>query len=254
MNTNIECTNCREVSEVTANSIMLPFVCSGCENDAEQYEKMAPGVQIKSYAEFPNLITEPPCQTVGGQYGQEEPSHDATVENTTLLIADLEEQVTFATEALAKSTELVNELSAELQDTVSVVSERDRRLSEVLGENSRLNTLNNKLMMNLTTAIDKITRLESDQNDALRAVGNYVQESLQIADDADKAVRGYKNQIALLHAEVTSWKKATSTVMAERTRLREKVQTYQRWMSELRVDITTLRRRGLLARIRNVGA
>jgi DNA-directed RNA polymerase subunit M/transcription elongation factor TFIIS len=71
--TRIECSNCNEVVEVTADILSLPFVCQDCAQEAVFQEAMKPA---------------------SSQTPAPESNHDgATVENTTLLIADLEEQV-----------------------------------------------------------------------------------------------------------------------------------------------------------------
>lgn len=258
MSTNIECTNCHDVVELTADSIMLPFICDGCENDAEQYEKMAPAVTIKSYDEFPNLITEPLV----------EPSHDATVENTTLLIADLEQQVAMSDKALNDANVLIADMSAQLQDDAANIGERDRRLTEVLSENSKLNTMNERLMMDISTVIDRKNALAL-QNERLGvaafkqnvAYATFIDESFQIAADADKAVtqsqgeaKYWEEKFRQSSAESESWRKATGDMLGQRDRIREMYKDARGVISELRVQLTSLKRRGFLNRVFNVGA
>jgi hypothetical protein len=80
----IECTECHDLVDIAADSVSLPFVCPSCDNVAkaeeqftkQKYVDMAPS-SVKATA---STVTEPTEEF-------------ATVENTTLLIEDLESQV-----------------------------------------------------------------------------------------------------------------------------------------------------------------
>jgi ribosome-binding protein aMBF1 (putative translation factor) len=92
---NIECSICRTIVAVTADTIALPFVCLACENvndeinialeenfTEQEYTDMAPAHSVAATASTVNVT------------GSTEPTEEfATVENTTLLIEDLETQV-----------------------------------------------------------------------------------------------------------------------------------------------------------------
>jgi DNA-directed RNA polymerase subunit M/transcription elongation factor TFIIS len=84
MTTVIECSECHDLVDVTADTISLPFVCLSCDNVAkaeeqftkQEYVDMAPSVKATA-----STVTAEPTEEF------------ATVENTTLLIEDLEAQV-----------------------------------------------------------------------------------------------------------------------------------------------------------------
>jgi hypothetical protein len=94
------CSECSEAVEVTSSSLTLPFVCDDCAKAEKFQDDIAPAcVQSQTIpVEFP------------------EPSHEATVENTTLLIEDLELQVSTSKEELAKANTLILDLSKQLSD------------------------------------------------------------------------------------------------------------------------------------------
>lgn len=116
MSTSIECTNCKEVVEVTGNTVTLPFVCEDCEAAAEFQETIVPSATVKITGwETPPALDE----------------EDATVENTTLLIADLEEQVAQLTEREQKANALIADMSRQLEEDASAIGERDRRLERM---------------------------------------------------------------------------------------------------------------------------
>jgi hypothetical protein len=89
--TNIECTKCGDVVEVTADTVVLPFVCMSCEDAIAKFtqEFVPPAPVTDEQAEVAAFYEKmaPESETT-------EPEEEfATVENTTLLIADLEEQL-----------------------------------------------------------------------------------------------------------------------------------------------------------------
>jgi hypothetical protein len=79
----IECENCQDVVEVTAKTVVAPFICSVCVNDATPSPAFVP-------------CTNPGCDDCADKmYATPtyDPCDTATVENTTLLIEDLQQQL-----------------------------------------------------------------------------------------------------------------------------------------------------------------
>lgn len=105
----IECSLCHNVVEITGRRIEMPFVCPPCEREAEMYDAMAPKVTsqtVQAHGDYPYTAEDyaamqKPLPTL---------EHDtATIENTTLLIADLEEQVRIA-------NTLIEDMSTQLKE------------------------------------------------------------------------------------------------------------------------------------------
>lgn len=86
--TRLECTKCGDVIEVTATSIVLPFVCMSCEQKTQEFEAEVEEAEVK---DFYDKMT--PDTTPVAEPADELSEEFATVENTTLLIEDLEQQL-----------------------------------------------------------------------------------------------------------------------------------------------------------------
>lgn len=125
------CSECKDPLELAGRSVTIPYVCDECKEAAELRDAMAPA--IKSYDEFPNLIDVP------------EPSHEATIENTTLLIEDLEEQVRRGLDQIKQDTELLSDM--------------DKRNTELAIHNSDLHRLNERLQMDMSELISRLYKL-----------------------------------------------------------------------------------------------
>jgi hypothetical protein len=109
----IECTECHDLVDITTDSIKLPFVCSSCDLEAKQIEidtlkkvlasdvvrdhlatngLRADDEALDFYAKMAPSSVAATAATINE--GPTEPTEEfATVENTTLLIEDLEAQV-----------------------------------------------------------------------------------------------------------------------------------------------------------------
>lgn len=99
--TQIICTKCHEVLELTADSVQLPFICSECIAAAEFQNLISPD---------PMPISRPVTLAVVDELDHE----SATVEATTLLIADLEQQVKQTKGALKTANAAIIGLTFEL--------------------------------------------------------------------------------------------------------------------------------------------
>jgi hypothetical protein len=73
----IECTECHDIIDTTAKTVVFPFVCAGCQKDNELLAAMAPA---------PVVVEETDNHSCDS----------ASIENTTLLIEDLQNQLSFA--------------------------------------------------------------------------------------------------------------------------------------------------------------
>lgn len=116
--TTLICSTCSDPIEVTATSVVLPFVCLKCEESIKDFEKMLDDSETdKTVEEFYDAMT-PASESDAGllEPGTKtevaSPEDFATVENTTLLIQDLEKQLATARELAAdrlKEIEYVEE-------------------------------------------------------------------------------------------------------------------------------------------------
>lgn len=137
----IECMNCGDIVELTGDSVTLPFVCKECTEAKEFQEKISP--TLKDFSENPTLVSalekagyrlvpldqqladfvpEGPVQMDGPVPPAEEEHSGATVENTTLLIEDLEKQLSDTMDELGRSNLLIVDLKEENNDLKEVVS------------------------------------------------------------------------------------------------------------------------------------
>jgi len=175
MSTKIECTNCTDVVEVEARNVELPYVCNDCELRAA----MAPikPARLQAFKE-PAFVVRGATYDVGGQLispqtAGEIREHEglddssATVENTTLLIEDLEQQVTAATDGLKTANELISDMSAQLQEDAAVLGERDSRiasLEEGYAKYQEAHRLNERLQQDIGDVISKLDNVRSQRN------------------------------------------------------------------------------------------
>lgn len=82
----IICDKCGDSVDTTAKSVSLPFECENCQETAQKYEDMAPSsLPRTAKGNFLSAMRSPEAEPLTDEF--------ATVENTTLLIMDLEEQV-----------------------------------------------------------------------------------------------------------------------------------------------------------------
>lgn len=86
--TTLICTVCSEPQVITSRSLILPFVCDECQKAEELYNAMAPGAGT--------FAPQGPVAKYNSPKIEESDNHacdSATVENTTLLIEDLQNQL-----------------------------------------------------------------------------------------------------------------------------------------------------------------
>ena len=158
MSTFIECNNCGEVKDVEAKSVTLPYFCAECVAADQFQQDIAP----QANAALTKLMTTPSVLE------QQDYMHDdnATVENTTLLIQDLEAQILEQKELNAKANELLTDMSNQLTEDAAELGERDRRIAadnELISDlGTQLHTaqqLNERLEQDMSTLIDKLNKL-----------------------------------------------------------------------------------------------
>lgn len=153
------CSRCKDVVEVSAKSVTLPFVCEECltalaskghtVTDLPPVQGITGGLvpsevtpevtpEPKSLSEILETEKGTGYWTDGNQqikFTTPLPSDEstATIENTTLLIADLEQQVSDSKAALDTSTELIEDLTGQLakaKENLSLYDEAGRTVTE----------------------------------------------------------------------------------------------------------------------------
>ncbi len=102
--TKIECTKCGELIESTATTFVAPYVCDDCVEASEFQNLISPDTHEDKKGEASTL-----CDT-------------ATVEATTLLIADLEKQVELGDDALKVANDLIDDLSRQIAEKDTVIT------------------------------------------------------------------------------------------------------------------------------------
>jgi hypothetical protein len=119
MSTNIECTECHDTICMETRSVELPFVCNDCELRAA----MAP-IKPARVASFVTNGRHEEIDLAPEHAGLDEA--DATVENTTLLIEDLEEQVAAQKVLNDQANMLIEDMSKQLTEDAAVIGDNDR--------------------------------------------------------------------------------------------------------------------------------
>lgn len=117
------CSECDEVIDYVGRVLVFPFVCKECREVAEYNAKHLPQEHVKysTYAPTPADFLDVKHTGLGQaeEHGDPGDEHDgATVENTTLLIADLEKQV----------AELEAELVAIYKEDIEIFTENLNRI------------------------------------------------------------------------------------------------------------------------------
>lgn len=286
MSTKVECTVCNEVLEVTANTIVLPFVCSDCELRAAMApiaKVKIPAIEIKPYTDFQTAT-----ELVADEHAGLDESQ-ASVENTTLLIEDLELQVSEQKKLNDAANTLIADMSAQLNEDASELGTRDQRIAALESQLSKVaaseydkHMLNEKLQQKMSILFDRISALRNGitkmaYKSLLKdvAIAKYVGENFQLAEDADKEIRDLKNKLVLaeigsdnvnrirqMQAEVIVGQeqelKGKSILLADAYERLKHVRERRDWWRSEAVELNrtnkSLRKRGLLSRIRNAGA
>jgi len=248
MSTSIECNNCKEVVEVTATSITLPFFCETCEAAAFQ-DAIKP-------ASVAGVIRS--SQTAQAEADFPLNDDDATVENTTLLIEDLEEQLTLTKQISAAQQEYIESMEKTAESAKALIDEQADRISEFATARQKdaesytdlaekeyeARTLNERLQQDLSDVIGR--------KDQLRAgVNRFTLKMLGLADewDAEKAELTERNdwqkgQIELLTNSLVQTKRELSNVKeAYMNKVKEYYTLY--WSNQ------ALKTRGFFARVFN---
>lgn len=286
MSTKVECTVCNEVLEVTANTIVLPFVCSDCELRAAMApiaKVKIPAIEIKPYTDFQTLT-----ELVADEHAGLDESQ-ASVENTTLLIEDLELQVSEQKKLNDAANTLIADMSAQLNEDASELGTRDQRIAALEAQLSKVadaeyttHMLNEKLQRDMSVLLDRVAALrnglEKQGIKAFRehvAIAQYVGNMFKLAFDADKEIVGLKNKLVLseiagdnvnrirqMQAEVIVGQeqelKGKSILLADAYERLKHVRERRDWWRSEAVELSrtnkSLRKRGLISRIRNAGA
>lgn len=118
--TKIECTECHDIIETSARTVELPFICDDCKKAPELLAAMAP---TPAFCPCAN----PGCDDCNDKAlviseADNIPCDTATIENTNLLIADLEQQLEAVknfshaqSEVIQQDTELIEQLRNDQQ-------------------------------------------------------------------------------------------------------------------------------------------
>jgi len=176
----VECTQCSELVELTgAGSLTLPYVCNECSEAKEFQEKIDPragsGVidpeYIPSTPTIGDFATNPTLKAQLADHGyvlvpvteaEKESDHEgATVEATTELISDLEEQLDLTKATLENSRAQVDahrDLNAELTKKVEYL---EHRMGDYLNAIEEYRTEKNGLRKKVDAAV--VTQKEDDE-------------------------------------------------------------------------------------------
>lgn len=132
MTQNIECTNCHDIIALEGGrTIVIPYTCGTCLTEVEQTAK---SLSLPKYA-----------ASAEGEPSVELDHEYATVENTTLLIDDLQEQLTTATDTVStlieKLTQAEEFISAEVDRSTKFLED----LTQLTQRNAELQLENDGL-------------------------------------------------------------------------------------------------------------
>jgi hypothetical protein len=158
--TNIECTQCGDAVAVESRTVTLPFVCMQCEAAVEdfdattqQYEDMAPVSRFdEDTAEIDSAYEDPSVTDNLSDLSDE----FASVENTTLLIEDLEKQIANLQEKNDAQQRIIvagTDFTIELQTTA------DDRLVEINGLDFQLAEVKSALNELIIASLEEMIRL-----------------------------------------------------------------------------------------------
>ena len=259
MSTRIECTKCNDVVDLEASSITLPFICESCET-IEFQEAIKPAV--------------PAPANVGQQdHGLDESS--ATIENTTLLIEDLEKQVSLLQDSLDSSNKLIADMSAQLNEDAATLGERDREIKDLQGARDSgwtlfdeaqkryltANHLNERLQQDMSELISRLDKLRR-QNAELglknfaqsQGVAKFAGQMFTLAGEWDakeaeltEDVTNAEQQVALLERKLEFEKENTVRAELQRDFYKRKASYFQ----ERFRDLVELENCGFWARVFN---
>ena len=279
MSTSIECNNCKEVVEVTATSITLPFFCETCEAAAFQ-DAIKPVVPAK----HPPFVRS--SQTAQAEADFPLNDEDATVENTTLLIEDLEEQLTLTKQISAAQQEYIESMEKTAESAKALIDEQAGRISEFAAARQKdaesytdlaekeyeARTLNEKLQQDISEVIGRKDRLQAGVTSFTLKVLGLASEWDAKQAELEQDVTNAEEQVAVLENKLTILKQISQNnariaeltqealdqanqeiaagkreVKAWQERFRSKVQEYYTlyWSNQ------SLKNRGFFARVFN---
>jgi hypothetical protein len=118
MMSTLVCSQCSEVKVETSRSVVLPFVCSGCQGTI-----LASPYPAGAYDD-PSVQAQPEG---AGELNEELPDETATTLSTIDLIRDLEDQLTVAKDLTTGQTELI----AQLEQQNAIFTDRIAELTEM---------------------------------------------------------------------------------------------------------------------------
>lgn len=205
----VECENCHDVVEVTAKTVVAPFVCSVCVNDATP----TPVADANDMVDGESLPEHDACDT-------------ATVENTTLLIEDLQQQLAderasiIALEAEnAKLKQDSVERMTQIQNQADTIKEQEGHIDQdlraiflLMGERTSLaKQLHNAELVGVKLGEEFAKSLFqfSAQADELKKF----QATVKLLDERNlrqyRSIALYQEQEVKLQGQVTFWKAMT---------------------------------------------
>jgi hypothetical protein len=215
MSTTIECTQCGDAVAVESRSVTLPFVCMQCEAAVEDfdattqlYEDMAPATtqsfpqeaidRATVTQEVPEMTVYPVVEMeIDSAY--EDPSvtdnlseEFASVENTTLLIEDLEQQLVEAKHDLdyerERNADFLQHIEA-ARDTISTLqTTADDRLVEINGLEAQLDEMSILLVKFLVKATEDFEKLAKQVKTAELTLEIEKQNSRTLKDQRDESL------------------------------------------------------------------
>jgi hypothetical protein len=148
----IECTECHDLVDITTDSIKLPFVCSSCDLEAKQIEidtlkkvlasdvvrdhLATNGLRVDDEAlDFYAKMAPSSVAATAATINAEPTEEFATVENTTLLIEDLEAQVRDLKERNVQQANDVDLLNICLDATDHLIVAKDTQIAAMQRKN-----------------------------------------------------------------------------------------------------------------------
>jgi chromosome segregation ATPase len=243
MSTHIECNDCGKVLDVEARFIELPFFCPDCEE--KDVDRSGSG-----YSEGPS----------DQQVTLDEES--ATIENTTLLIADLEQQVAASEKLVDTANELIADMSTQLKEDTEELGIRDRRIAELEKISGGLNAEIGRVLNKVIGFATEMSNLAFDWDDEraylLKSIDDIHTNKNATIDELQQTIARQKLRIASAEYDAREAEKKVAeygprfrSITEHRDRLRESLTDRHRIILGLKQEVRYLYNRGLLARIRN---
>lgn len=154
--TNIECTKCGDVIEVTATSVVLPFICNPCSQVEEEEEGVVEAPWSKDRVE-----------TVATAYRTDAFYRDEALAN--------QEELSDDTASSDNTIQLVTDLEKQLQEKNETIATLGEELANALGKvdtAAEIHSLNERLQMDIATVIDRLHETREDRDRLLAGLQN----------------------------------------------------------------------------------